>query len=156
MDDFNLSSAAFGDGSEIPTRFGYKHGNHSPPLTVANVPGGCKSIALIMDDPDAMKAVGKVWTHWIIWNIPPQSPGMDESSVPDGSVEGVNDFGQVGYGGPAPPDGRHTYVFRMYALNSRLDLQRGSDKRQLEDAMQNRVVAEARLEGTFAPDSSKE
>ncbi len=152
----SLSSPAFAHGSEIPARFGYKHENRSPPLVIAGIPQDSKSIALIMDDPDAMGAVGKIWTHWLIWNIPVQSLVLGESAVPEGAVEGVNDFGQVGYGGPAPPDGRHTYIFKLYVLNSILDLKSGSTKQQLEDSIRGHVIAEARLKGTFAPDSSKE
>ena len=151
MGTFSLSSPAFERGSEIPRKYGYKHGNASPPLTVRGIPDGCKSIALIMDDPDAMGAVGKVWVHWVVWNIPPGSCDFGESSIPGGAVEGTTDFGKTGYGGPAPPDTRHTYMFKLCALDSVLELERGATKRQLEEAMKNRVIGETRLEGTFAP-----
>jgi len=151
MAGLSISSGAFGSGSEMPKKHGYKHGNASPPLTVENVPEGCASLALIMDDPDAVGAVGRVWVHWLVWNIPPESPDFDESGTPAGSSEGRTDFDEVGYGGPAPPDKRHTYVFRLYALDSRIDLGEGASKEQLEQAMRGHVIAEAKLEGTFAP-----
>lgn len=151
MKDLSLTSPAFADGSEIPRKHGYKHGNASPPLSIRDVPEGCASLALIMDDPDAVGAVGKVWVHWVLWNIPAGSGGIPESAVPGSAVEGVTDFGEVGYGGPAPPDGRHTYVFKLYALDTDLRLGRGATKAELEDAVKGHVLAEAVLRGTFAP-----
>jgi len=77
-----------------------------------------------MDDPDAMGAVGKVWVHWVIWNIDPTVTDISEGSSPSGSIEGKTDFGEIGYGGPAPPDKKHTYVFKLYALKTKLDLKK--------------------------------
>jgi Raf kinase inhibitor-like YbhB/YbcL family protein len=146
-----LESAAFKDGQEIPKKYGYKNGNASPPLTIQGVPDGAKSLALIMDDPDAMGAVGKLWVHWVVWNIDARTKEIAESSLPQEAIEGTTDFGQVGYGGPAPPDKRHTYVFKLYALNAKLALQKGATKKQLEDAMQNHIIAQTSLCGTYAP-----
>lgn len=146
-----LESPAFKDGQEIPKKYGYKNGNASPPLTIRDVPDGAKSLALIMDDPDAMGAVGKLWVHWVVWNIDAGTKDIAESSLPKGAVEGTTDFGQVGYGGPAPPDKRHTYIFKLYALNAKLTLQKGATKKQLEDAMQNHIIAQTSLCGTYAP-----
>lgn len=146
-----LESPAFEDGKEIPRKYGYKDGNASPPLRISGVPGDAKSLVLIMDDPDAMGAVGRLWVHWVVWNIDPNTSEISESSVPDGAIEGTTDFGSTGYGGPAPPDKRHTYVFKMYALNSKISLQGGATKRQVEDAMQNFIIAQTSLCGTFAP-----
>ncbi len=151
MAGLSLTSPDFEHGAEIPKRFGYKHGNSRPSLSVQNIPADCRSLALIMDDPDAMGAVGKVWVHWVVWNISPESPNFTESGAPPGSKEGVTDFGQTGYGGPAPPDKRHTYIFKLYALDVKPDLEQGSSKKQLEEAMQAHIIAQARLEGTFAP-----
>jgi len=151
MADLSISSSAFGSGSEIPKKYGYKHGNASPPLTIENIPENCASLALIVDDPDAVGPAGKVWVHWLVWNIPPESPGFDESGTPSGSLEGRTDFDEVGYGGPAPPDKRHTYIFKLYALDSKIDLAAGASKKQLERAMQDHVIAQTKLEGTFAP-----
>ncbi len=104
-----------------------------------------------MDDPDAMGAVGKVWVHWVIWNIEPNITDISEGSSPSGSIEGKTDFGEIGYGGPAPPDKRHTYVFKLYALKTKLDLPKGSTKAELEKAMNGQIIAETSFTGTFAP-----
>jgi len=103
-----LSSPAFSDGDEIPRKHGYKQGNVSPPLKVSGVPSGAQSLALIMDDPDAKAAVGKLWVHWVIWNIDPKVDSIGEGKKPSGSVEGKTDFGESRYGGPAPPDYQST------------------------------------------------
>ena len=121
MGNLALRSAAFENGSVIPRRYGYKNGNHSPPLEISQIPAGTASLALIMDDPDAMGAVGKVWVHWVVWNIDPATTRIGEDSVPSGCLQGMTDFGNTGYGGPAPPDREHTYVFKLYALDSMLD-----------------------------------
>lgn len=151
MCTLQLHSSAFENGSEIPPKYGYKNGNSSPPLTISGIPSGCKSLAIIMDDPDAKEAVGKVWVHWIIWNISPKVLEIDESSIPSNSVEGNTDFGEIGYGGPAPPDKQHTYIFKLYALDSVLDIQSGSDKNQIENAMKGHILEEAVLTGTYKP-----
>ena len=104
-----------------------------------------------MDDPDAQAAVGKVWVHWTIWNIVPDVTEIAESSTPSNSIEGKTDFGEIGYGGPAPPDKRHTYVFRLYALDSKLDLPQGSSKTQIEEAMKGHILDDTILNGTYAP-----
>ncbi|HWP78557.1 MAG TPA: YbhB/YbcL family Raf kinase inhibitor-like protein [Candidatus Nitrosotenuis sp.] len=151
MNALILESPAFKDGGEIPKKYGYKNGNKSPPLKIKNVPSDAKSLVLIMDDPDAMGAVGKLWVHWVVWNIDPKISEIAESSIPSGAVEGMTDFGEIGYGGPAPPDKRHTYIFKLYALNSKLSLPNGATKKQVEDAMQNHIIAQTSLSGTFAP-----
>ena len=148
-----LKSGAFADGGVIPRQYGYKNGNKSPPLDVGGIPGGTASLALIMDDPDAVGAVGKVWVHWVLWNVAPEGAGAEvpEGAVPEGCREGRTDFGENGYGGPAPPDREHTYVFRLYALDRRLDCGTGSTREEVEDAMRGHVLAEARLEGRYSP-----
>lgn len=150
MTNFCLKSSAFGNGEEIPKKYGYKNGNVSPPLEITNVPENTVSLALIMDDPDAMGAVGKVWVHWIICNIDPNS-NLDESSVPSSCIEGQNDFGEIGYGGPAPPDKEHTYIFKLYALDTKLDVTNKIRKTDLEIMMENHIVAETKLEGRYSP-----
>jgi len=151
-----LTSPAFSDGGEIPRECGYKNGNQEPPLRIGVVGGeelgstGIGSLALIMDDPDAMEAVGKVWVHWVVWNIPPESDRLVSSLLVEGT-EGTNDFGEVGYGGPAPPDKRHTYVFKLYALDSELDLPDKSTKADVEKAMEGHIIEQATLTGTYAP-----
>lgn len=146
-----LQSASFQDGSEIPKKHGYKNDNISPPLSIKQIPAQTKSLVLIMDDPDAMGAVGKLWVHWTVWNIDPKESEIKEGVTPKGATEGITDFGQAGYGGPAPPDKRHTYVFKIYALNSKLELKKGATKKQIEDAMQNHIISQTSLSGTFAP-----
>ncbi|NDF24901.1 MAG: YbhB/YbcL family Raf kinase inhibitor-like protein [Thaumarchaeota archaeon] len=146
-----LQSSSFQEGQEIPKKHGYKNDNTSPPLTIKQIPTQTKSLVLIMDDPDAMGAVGKLWVHWVVWNIDPKESEINEGSIPENAVEGSTDFGQIGYGGPAPPDKRHTYVFKLYALNSKLDLKRGATKKQVEEAMQDHIVSQTSLSGTFAP-----
>ena len=117
MGNLQLTSSAFSHGDEIARKCGYKNGNEKPPLTINGIPEGTESLTLIMDDPDAMGAVGKVWVHWVAWNIDPTNTELENLTT-----EGMTDFGEVGYGGPAPPDKRHTYVFKLYALDSELDL----------------------------------
>ena len=151
MGELTLESSAFASGAEIPKKYGYKFDNQSPPLKIGGVPSDSKSLAIIMDDPDAMGAVGKVWVHWVIWNIDPSITEISEGSSPSGSIEGKTDFGEIGYGGPAPPDKRHTYIFKLYALNTKLDLQKGSTKAELEKAMSGNIISEVSLNGTFAP-----
>jgi len=151
MVDFKLESSAFSLGEEIPKKYGYKNDNLSPPLKIDGIPTDSKSLALIMDDPDAMGAVGKVWVHWVIWNIEPNTTEISEGLTPSGSIEGKTDFGEIGYGGPAPPDKRHTYVFKLYALKIKLDLQKGSTKAQLEEAMDGKIISQTTLKGTFTP-----
>lgn len=151
MEELTLQSPAFNSGGEIPKKYGYKHDNSSPPLKIGGVPTDTKSLALVMDDPDAMGAVGKVWVHWVIWNIDPTITEISEGSSPPGSIEGKTDFGEIGYGGPAPPDKRHTYVFKLYALKKKLDLQKGSSKNELEKAMNGQIISQTSLKGTFAP-----
>jgi hypothetical protein len=146
MVNLKLTSSAFSDGGEIPRECGYKNGNKAPPLTINGIPDGTKSLALIMDDPDAMEPAGKVWVHWVVWNIDPTTTELENLTE-----EGMTDFGEVGYGGPAPPDKRHTYVFKLYALDSKLDLPEGSTKSELENAMEGHIIEQATLTGTYAP-----
>lgn len=146
-----LESTSFENGETIPKKFGYKNGNDSPALIISNVPESAKSLALIMDDPDAMGAVGKVWVHWVLWNIPKDVAKIPENSIPENSIEGETDFGEIGYGGPAPPDKEHTYIFKLYALDIVIDLGKGSTKKDLESSMQGHIVSEAKLIGKYAP-----
>ena len=142
MSEFSIISSNFDEGEEIPKEFGYKFENKEPKLDFKNVPKGTISIGLIMDDPDAMAAVGKIWVHWLqYFDYPSQNL----------ILEGKTDFGEIGYGGPAPPNGRHTYIFKGYALDVKLDLKEGYSKQDLEDAMKGHIIAKTKLTGTFAP-----
>ena len=145
MSEFSITSTDFEEDGEIPKQFGYKHGNEEPELIFEGIPGNSKSLALIMDDPDAMGAVGKVWVHWMYWD------DMSADRKTTRGAEGKTDFGEIGYGGPAPPDKRHTYIFKVYALDTELDLKEGFSKQELEDTMKGNIIAEAKLTGTYAP-----
>ena len=117
MSEFSITSSDFKEGEEIPKKFGYKHGNEKPDIKFGSIPEETKTLALIMDDPDAMGAVGKVWVHWLEYH--------DVNDITT-TISGKTDFGEIGYGGPAPPDKRHTYIFKAYALdNDVLDLKEG-------------------------------
>lgn len=151
MSSFTLESEAFENGSIIPKKYGYKHGNVSPPLKIINVPENTISLVLIMDDPDAMGAVGKIWVHWVLWNIDPKTTTLKENSIPSNSIEGETDFGEIGYGGPAPPDKEHTYIFKLYALNQKLEISKGSTKQQIEEAMTNHIITKTILKGRYSP-----
>ena len=141
MSDFSITCSDFDEGAEIPKKFGYKFENEEPNISFNRPPSSTTTLALIMDDPDAMGAVGKVWLHWL------QYHNLTESSP----VEGKTDFNEIGYGGPAPPDGRHTYIFKAYALDTELELKEGFSKQELEDAMKGHILAQAQLTGTFTP-----
>ena len=140
MSELSIISTDFEEGGEIPKNCGYKHGNEKPELDFMGMKNEPFPWAMIMDDPDAMAAVGKVWVHW-----------LEYGNTDDSVTEGKNDFGEIGYGGPAPPDGRHTYVFKLYELDTDLDLKEGFSKQELEDAMKGHIMAEAKLTGTYAP-----
>ena len=146
MSEFCIISGDFKEGEEIPKKFGYKHGNEKPDIAIGGIPDGAKTLAVIMDDPDAMGAVGKVWVHWLYY----KSHADIQFHYSD-RIQGKTDFGEIGYGGPAPPDKRHTYVFKAYALDVELDLKEGYSKQELEDAMKGHIIAEAKLTGTYAP-----
>ncbi|MBS3816309.1 MAG: YbhB/YbcL family Raf kinase inhibitor-like protein [Candidatus Thermoplasmatota archaeon] len=146
-----LSSPAFSDGEKIPRKYGYTEEDVNPPLEINGVPEDARSLALVMDDPDAVEPAGKVWDHWVIWNIEPNTREIRESESPPGVVEGKNDYGNRGYGGPNPPDKEHTYKFKLYALDKILDIPPSSTKDELRKAMKGHVLDKTLLEGRYAP-----
>jgi len=146
-----LSSPAFDDGAPIPEEYGYEAENVNPPLTVEDVPADAVSLALVVDDPDAREPAGKVWDHWVVWNVDPEIDVIPRDWDAADAVEGQNDYGERGYGGPNPPDREHTYRFRCYALADDLDLASGSSKDDLETAMEGSRLAEAEYTGTYTP-----
>lgn len=148
MSKFSITSPDFKEGEEIPKKFGYKFENKEPELDFDNIPEGTQILALIMDDPDAMEAVGKVWVHWLVFSSITLSPKFPNTNL---RREGKSDFGEIGYGGPAPPNGCHTYIFKAYALDTILDLKEGYSKQDLEQVMHGHILAEAKLTGTFRP-----
>lgn len=145
-----LSSTAFLPGGTIPTEYTCEGENRSPPLAWGAPPTGTRSFALIVDDPDAP---GRVWVHWLAWDIPGTARGLPAGVSPhaDGLRQGTNDFKRAGYGGPCPPRGHgaHRYVFRLYALDARLDLRPGASRQELESAMRGHVLAQAEAMGKF-------
>ncbi len=151
MSGLKLESPVFEHREKIPRRYGYKNENINPPLNIKGVPEDTISLALIMDDPDAMKPAGKVWDHWIIWNIPPEIKKIKEGIVPEGALEGKNDYGEPGYGGPNPPDREHTYMFELYALDKELELPEGATKKDVKHALKDHILDKAVLKGTYAP-----
>ena len=151
--NITIASSAFENGATIPRKYGYKHDNINPPLSIhGDIPDSAKSIALIMDDPDAVGAVGKIWNHWLVWNIDPNTVHIAEDTSPAGCAEGKTDFGKIGYGGPAPPDKAHTYIFRLYLLDQMLlDCDAGSDRKKLDNAMAGHIIYKTILTGRYAP-----
>ena len=150
-----LSSSAFSTGGNIPVEHTCEGADLSPPLSWSGIPAGTKSLALIVDDPDAPDpaAPRMTWVHWLLYNLPPAAAGLPEgvvpAALPAGTREGINDWKRTGYGGPCPPIGRHRYCHQLSALDTLLpDLERPT-KKQLEKAMQGHVLAQAELIGTY-------
>jgi Raf kinase inhibitor-like YbhB/YbcL family protein len=150
MAEFTLTSPEFRDGDPIPREYGYEERNVNPPLRIENVPEDAESLALIVDDPDAEEPAGKVWDHWLVWNVDPGIGRIPEAWEPD-ALEGRNDFEEAGYGGPNPPDGEHTYEFTIYALDAELELPSSATKEDLIETMAGHVLAQSQLTGTYAP-----
>lgn len=153
--NLTLASCAFSPNSPIPSRHTCDGADISPELTWSGVPDGTQSLALIIDDPDAPDpaAPKMTWVHWVLYNLPPDTLGLAEAiysdSLPQGTLEGINDWHRTGYRGPCPPVGRHRYFFKLYALDSVLpDLSR-PDKKQLEGAMQGHILEKIELIGTY-------
>ena len=145
VDNMKIESPNFNEGESIPEDFTCDSEDVSPELVFKDVPEGTKSLALIMDDPDAP---GGTFVHWAVWNIPPDTKGISKGekvSYP----QGKNDFGKTEYGGPCPPSGVHRYFFKLYALDTMLNLKKEATKADLEKAMEGHIVAEARLMGTY-------
>jgi Raf kinase inhibitor-like YbhB/YbcL family protein len=146
-----LKSQAFQSGELIPAKYTCDGPDISPPLSWSDPPAGTKSFALISDDPDA--PVG-TWVHWVIWNIPVSARSLEENlpkkeSLPNGAKQGTTDFRRIGYGGPCPPSGTHRYFFKLYALDTTLNLPATTTKKDLEKAMQGRILAQAELIGKY-------
>jgi len=150
-----LSSPAFGHEHGIPAQYTCEGENRSPPLQWSELPEGTRSLALIVDDPDAPdpKAPKRTWVHWVLYNLPVASSGLDEgvkpSHLPDGTLEGINDWKRTGYGGPCPPIGRHRYFFKLYALDTLLPELHHPGKEALLQAMEGHVVEKTELMGTY-------
>jgi Raf kinase inhibitor-like YbhB/YbcL family protein len=141
-----ITSSAFHEGGSIPSKFTCDGSDTSPPLQITGVPSEAKSLVLIADDPDAP---GGLFTHWLVWNIPPQTNSIAEGSAPKGA-QGANDFGKSGYRGPCPPPGTHRYSFKVFALDRELDLRSGAKRGQLDGAMKGHIIAQGELVGRYA------
>jgi Raf kinase inhibitor-like YbhB/YbcL family protein len=141
-----ITSSAFQEGGNIPPKFTCDGSDNSPPLQITGVPAAAKSLALIADDPDAPSGL---FTHWLVWNIPPQTNSIAEGNPPKG-VQGTNDFGKSGYKGPCPPPGTHRYSFKVFALDRELDLRAGAKRSQVDVAMKGHVIAQGELMGHYA------
>jgi hypothetical protein len=144
--NLTMTSSAFQQGGNIPSKYTCDGADRSPPLQIANTPSGAKSLILIVDDPDAPAGL---FTHWIAWNISAETRTISEGSTPKG-VQGTNDFGKSGYGGPCPPPGTHRYYFRIFALDRELNLPSGSRRTQLDAAMKGHIVAQGELIGRYS------
>jgi hypothetical protein len=142
-----ITSPAVQEGGTIPEKFSKNGQNVSPELRIEGAPPEAKSLALIVDDPDA--PVG-LFTHWIVWNIDPKTTQIAEGSAPGGAVQGKNDFGDIGYGGPQPPSGTHRYYFKIFALNSSLDLKSGAKRKEVDAAMKGHIIAQGQLMGKYS------
>jgi Raf kinase inhibitor-like YbhB/YbcL family protein len=150
----SLTSSAFRDGGEIPSVHTCEGEDTSPPLVWSGVPAGARSLALIVDDPDAPdpKAPKMTWVHWVLYDLPPSStgvPGAAGSEDLRGARDGLNDWKRTGYGGPCPPIGRHRYFFKLYALDAVLPDLGSPTKARLEKAMEGHVLEKAALMGTY-------
>ncbi len=150
-----IRSAAFAEGAEIPTRHTCEGEDVSPPLEWSGAPSGAKSLALIVDDPDAPDpaAPRMTWVHWVLYDMPPSAPGLAEgvarAALPGGTLQGANDWKRTGWGGPCPPIGRHRYFFKLFALDVALGDLRTPTKAQVEQAMKGHVLAQAQTMGTY-------
>ena len=150
-----ITSPAFSHNGEIPTRHTCDSEDISPALEWSGLPEGTKSIALIVDDPDAPDpaAPKMIWVHWVLYNIPPNATGLPEGvkpqDLPSGTKEGINDWKRTGYGGPCPPIGRHRYFHKLYALDVVLPDLSKPTKLDLEKAMEGHILGEAELVGTY-------
>lgn len=142
-----LTSPEFEQGEELPEKVGYMKENVNPELHISGVPEDAVSLILICDDPDAVEPAGKIWDHWIVYDIDPSTEKIESGESP--GTEGTTDFRETGYNGPNPPDGRHMYVFTVYALDTELGLPNGASKEDVEDAMEDHVIEKAELKGSY-------
>jgi Raf kinase inhibitor-like YbhB/YbcL family protein len=147
----DVRSSAFEEGGAIPAHYTCEGLDISPPLSWSSVPNGTRSLALIVDDPDAPRGA---FVHWVIYNLPPDTRRLPEDvpnqrTLPSGALQGMNGAGSIGYTGPCPPNGTHRYFFKVYALDTDLDLGGGATKEDVVRAMEGHVLAEGRLLGTY-------
>jgi Raf kinase inhibitor-like YbhB/YbcL family protein len=150
-----ITSIAFEQGRDIPARYTCEGEDVSPPLAWSGIPSNAKTIALIVDDPDAPDPAKpqRVYVHWVVYNIPVSATSLNENAskggMPKGAVQGTNDWGKPEYGGPCPPIGRHRYFFKLYVLDSELTGLSAASKADLERAMKGHVIDSGELIGTY-------
>jgi len=141
-----IASSAFENKQMIPQKYTCDGENINPPLQITEVPSNTQSLVLIVDDPDAPSGD---WVHWLVWNINPETKLITENESPQGAIQGTNDFGKQNYGGPCPPSGIHHYQFKIYALDTTLNLPSSSRKKDLETAMANHILDKDMLIGLY-------
>ncbi|HTP03965.1 MAG TPA: YbhB/YbcL family Raf kinase inhibitor-like protein [Nitrospirota bacterium] len=146
MVTLKLSSPAFKHNDSIPSKYTCDGADVNPPLVIENTPLTTKSLALIVDDPDA--PAGN-WVHWVVWNIDPTIVEIRENTAPSGALQGINDFRKHDYGGPCPPSGTHRYFFKLYALDMMLNLGPKANKAELERAMKGHIIVQGELIGLY-------
>jgi len=152
---FTITSPSFAHQGEIPSKFTCEGDDVSPALSWSGIPAGTKSLALIVDDPDAPdpKAPKITWVHWVLYNIPASATGLPEAvtpaALPAGAQQGTNNWNRTGYGGPCPPIGRHRYFHKLYALDSELKGLGAATKDALEKAMEGHILGKAEVVGTY-------
>lgn len=149
MPELILKISGVKEGESIPSKFTCDGEDINPLIEIGNVPEGTKSLALVLDDPDA--TTGGIWDHWVVWNIDPRTQYIHENSIPGGAVEGTTSFGKREYGGPCPPKGdkAHRYRFKVYALDTLLNLDPTAGRVELEKAMENHIIAKAQLTALY-------
>jgi len=146
MGELKISSPAFENNDNIPGKYTCDGKDMSPPLVIENVPTDAKSLALIVDDPDAPMGT---WVHWVLWNIAPGTKEINENRVPEGAKQGINDFRKHDYGGPCPPSGTHRYFFKLYALDTLPELSPDSKKGDLERSMKGHIISHTQIIGLY-------
>jgi Raf kinase inhibitor-like YbhB/YbcL family protein len=150
--NLQITSTAFSEGQPIPAKYSCEGSDISPPLKWTNAPANTKSFALIADDPDAPAGT---WVHWVLYDLPPNTTGLPEDVaktqfIAGNAKQGLNSWPRLGYGGPCPPPGKpHRYFFKLYALDTMLDLKLGATKKDVEAAMKGHILAEGQLMGTY-------
>ena len=141
-----ISSTAFEHNGQIPKQYTCDGSDVNPPLKFEGVPTEAKSLVLIVDDPDAPMGT---WVHWVLWNIDPKTTEIEENSVPKSAKQGMNDFRKHYYGGPCPPSGTHRYFFKLYALDTTLNIGPTVTKADVESSMKGHILAKAELIGLY-------
>jgi hypothetical protein len=142
-----IKSRSFNNNGNIPSRYTCDGENINPPLEIFNIPKNAKSLALVMDDPDAPNGT---WVHWIFWNLPVSQSSIEEGIEPNNCIYGTNSFDKLEYGGPCPPFGSHRYFFKVYALDSELRVQEGATKEEVMNALGEHIIDKAELIGIYS------